>query len=42
MTKENFYQTLGQIYDAISSNDKIGDGEFNAKIGREPVYKDNR
>lgn len=41
ITKDNFYNKLEQVYDATPSNDiKILIGDFNAKIGREPIYQE--
>lgn len=40
ITKKKFYQELERAYDGILSNDiKVIMGDFNAKIGREPIYK---
>lgn len=41
LIKEKLYQTLGQVYDSLPSNDiKLVIGDLNAKIGREPAYRE--
>lgn len=40
ITKKEFYQRLERAYDSISTNNvRVVLGDLNAKIGKEPVYK---
>jgi hypothetical protein len=41
--KDSFYEELGRVFNQFPRyNMKILLGDFNAKVGREDIFKDNR